>query len=83
MNQNKLFQTLVSKEGPWWTSGGIQFCFRKRHLSHLDVPDGRAAAAISMAVAASGAARMKTIALLMPEEIDQPVKKPVHFEALS
>jgi uncharacterized protein with GYD domain len=49
----------------------------------LDVPDGRVAAAISMAVPASGAARMKTIALLLPEEIDQALKERVHFEPLS
>jgi uncharacterized protein with GYD domain len=49
----------------------------------LDVPEGRTAAAISMAVAGCGAARIKTIALLMPEDIDEAVKKPIHFETLN
>jgi uncharacterized protein with GYD domain len=45
----------------------------------LDVPDNLTAAAISLAVAGAGATRMKTIELLTPEEIDQAMKKHVHY----
>jgi uncharacterized protein with GYD domain len=46
----------------------------------LDVPDNLTAAAISLAVAGAGATRMKTIELLTPEEIDQAMKKHVHYD---
>jgi uncharacterized protein with GYD domain len=46
----------------------------------IDVPDNLTAAAISLAVAGAGATRMKTIELLTPEEIDQAMKKHVHYE---
>lgn len=45
-----------------------------------DLPDHVSAAAISLAVTATGAARTKTIALLTPEEVDQAVKKTVKYE---
>ena len=45
----------------------------------LDVPDNLTAAAISLAVAGAGATRMKTIELLTPEEIDEAMKKHVHY----
>jgi uncharacterized protein with GYD domain len=44
------------------------------------VPDNLTAAAISLAVAGAGATRMKTIELLTPEEIDEAMKKQVHYE---
>jgi uncharacterized protein with GYD domain len=43
----------------------------------LDLPENLTAAAISLAVMSTGAARMKTTVLLTPEEIDQAVKTPV------
>ena len=46
----------------------------------FDVPDNSTAAAISLTVAGTGMIRMKTILLLTPEEIDQAMKKPVHYE---
>jgi uncharacterized protein with GYD domain len=46
----------------------------------FDVPDNPTAAAISLAVAGTGAIRMKTIVLLTLEEMDQATKKPVHYE---
>jgi uncharacterized protein with GYD domain len=46
----------------------------------LDVPDNLTAAAISLAVAGAGATKMKTVELLTPEEIDQALKKHVHYE---
>ena len=46
----------------------------------FDVPDNPTAAAISLAVAGTGAIHMKTIVLLTLEEIDLAMKKPVHYE---
>ena len=45
-----------------------------------DLPDHVSAAAISLAVTATGAARTKTTALLTPEEVDEAVKKTVKYE---
>jgi uncharacterized protein with GYD domain len=47
----------------------------------VDGPDNVTAAAFSMAVAASGTVRSRTIVLLTPEEIDQASKKIVSFRA--
>jgi uncharacterized protein with GYD domain len=46
----------------------------------FDVPDNSTAAAISLAVTETGVVRLKTIVLLTPEEMDQAMKKPVHYE---
>src|ERR1700724_340729 len=46
----------------------------------LDLPENLTAAAISLAVMSTGAARTKTTVLLTPEEIDQAVKTPVDYE---
>jgi uncharacterized protein with GYD domain len=46
----------------------------------VDLPDNLAAAGISLALAAAGAVRTKTIVLLTPEEIDQVVKTPVDYK---
>jgi uncharacterized protein with GYD domain len=57
------------------------FAFGERDVYLIfDVPDNTSAAAISLAVAGTGAIRMKTIVLLTLEEIDQAVKKRVHYE---
>ena len=48
----------------------------------FDVADNPTAAAISLAVAATGVIRIKTIVLLTPEELDQAIKKPIHYEPL-
>jgi len=48
-------------------------------LAIVDLPDNASAAAASMAVAASGAARLQTVVLLTPEEIDQAAKKKVRY----
>ena len=45
----------------------------------VDVPDHVSAAAISLSVTASGAARTKSTALLTPEEVDQAVNKKVQY----
>ncbi len=44
-----------------------------------EAPDNATAASISLAVAASGAARIKTVALLTPEEIDLATKASVPY----
>ncbi len=45
-----------------------------------DLPDHAAAAAVSLAVAASGAARIKTVVLMTAEEMDQAAKKKVGYQ---
>ncbi len=45
----------------------------------VEVPDNVTAAAVSLAITASGAASLKTTPLLSPEEIDQAVKKSVTY----
>lgn len=44
-----------------------------------DLPDASAAAAVSLTVGASGAARSNTTVLLTPEEIDGATKKAVDY----
>ena len=44
-----------------------------------DIPDNVTAASISMTVAASGAARIKTVVLLSPDEVDQAAQKSVAY----
>ena len=46
-----------------------------------DLPDNKSAAAIALAVGASGGATIKTIALLTPAEVDQAVKQTVDYRA--
>jgi uncharacterized protein with GYD domain len=45
----------------------------------VDMPDAISAAAASVALAASGAATGKTIALITPEEMDKAVKKTTNY----
>jgi len=45
----------------------------------VDLPDSASATAASLAVGASGAARVKTTVLITPEEVDQAVKKTVQY----
>jgi uncharacterized protein with GYD domain len=47
----------------------------------IDAPDNASAAALSMAVNASGAVSLKTIPLLTPEELDQAAKKKISYRA--
>ena len=44
-----------------------------------DIPDNPTAAAISLAVAGVGAARVKTVVLLTPEEIDEASKTSIVY----
>lgn len=45
----------------------------------VDLPDNETAAAMAMAVSASGAASVETIVLITPEQIDEAAKKTVHY----
>ena len=46
-----------------------------------DAPDHAAMSAVSLAINAAGAARLKTIVLMTPEEMDQAAKKSVTYRA--
>ena len=46
-----------------------------------EFPDNASAAAVSLAVNASGAAHLRTILLVTPEEMDAAAKKPVNYRA--
>lgn len=46
-----------------------------------DFPDAASAASVSLAVGASGAARVTTVVLLTPEEIDAATKKSLKYQA--
>jgi len=47
----------------------------------IDVPDAATAAALSLAINASGSVQLSTIPLLSPEEIDAASKKSVGYRA--
>jgi uncharacterized protein with GYD domain len=47
----------------------------------VDVPDQASAAALSLAVNASGAVHLKTTVLMTPEEMDAAAKKTVSYRA--
>ena len=44
-----------------------------------DIPDNMSAAAVALAVSASGAVHAKTTVLMTPEEMDQATKKSVSY----
>jgi uncharacterized protein with GYD domain len=44
-----------------------------------DLPDGTAAAALSLRVAAAGGARVTTVPLLTPEQMDEAAKRGVSY----
>ncbi|GAA0737493.1 GYD domain-containing protein [Dactylosporangium roseum] len=46
-----------------------------------ELPDNKSAAAVALAIGASGGATAKTVALLTPAEIDQAVQKTVDYHA--
>ena len=47
----------------------------------IDVPDAATAAALSLAINASGSVQLSTVPLLTPEEIDAASKKSVGYRA--
>jgi uncharacterized protein with GYD domain len=46
-----------------------------------ELPDNKSAAAIALAIGASGGATTKTVMLLTPAEVDQAVKQTVDYHA--
>jgi uncharacterized protein with GYD domain len=46
-----------------------------------ELPDNKAAAAVALAIGASGGASTKTVVLLTPAEVDQAVKQTVDYRA--
>lgn len=58
----------------------IYFAFGKHDVySIVNMPDNLSSAAIALAIAASGAVKIRTVVLLTPEEIDQATKKSVNY----
>ena len=47
----------------------------------VEAPDNVTAAAVTLTITASGAVKLKTTALLSPDEIDQAAKKSVPYRA--
>jgi uncharacterized protein with GYD domain len=45
----------------------------------VDLPDNEAATAVSLTVSAAGGARVRTVVLLTPEEVDAAVKRTVEY----
>ena len=48
-----------------------------------DLPDDEAAAAVAMKVSSSGAARVSTVKLLTPEQIDEAIGRQLTYQAPS
>jgi len=69
--------------GGWGgTLDGFYFAFGATDVFVIaDLPDNVTAAAIGLAVAASGAVTTSTVVLLTPEEIDAATKKSVGYRA--
>jgi uncharacterized protein with GYD domain len=58
----------------------FHFAFGDRDAYTIcDLPDNEAAAAVALAVNASGGATVRTIVLMTPEEVDAAVKRSVDF----
>jgi uncharacterized protein with GYD domain len=56
------------------------FAFGDRDLhTIIDLPDNESAAAVALTVNASGAVKVKTTALLTPEDIDAAAKRSVDY----
>ena len=62
-------------ESMYWALGSDDF------LMVADVPDAAAAAAASLTVGASGAARVETTQLLSAADVDEAVKRRVSYRA--
>lgn len=64
------------------TLEAIYFAFGDEDVfSIVDMPDNVSATAIALAITGSGAARIKTVVLLTPEEVDQATQKSVKYRA--
>jgi uncharacterized protein with GYD domain len=47
----------------------------------VDLPDNEAAAAVALAVGASGGASVKTVVLLTPDQVDAAAERSVNYQA--
>ncbi len=67
-------------KGMGGTLEGFYYAFGDNDLYViLDMPDNVSATAVSLAVNASGAVKVKITVLLTPEEVDQATKKTVDY----
>ena len=58
----------------------LYFAFGENDVySIVDVPDNVSAATIALKINASGAAKVKTVVLLTPEQVDEATKKEVRY----
>jgi uncharacterized protein with GYD domain len=77
-SRRTMVEKLASNMGG--TLESFYFAFGKNDVYLIaDFPDKIDVAAVSMTVGASGAASVKTITLLTPEEIDQAAQKSVEY----
>ncbi|HTJ37732.1 MAG TPA: GYD domain-containing protein [Dactylosporangium sp.] len=60
----------------------FDFCFGDNDTHVIcELPDNKAAAAVALAVGASGGATTKTVALLSPADVDQAIRQNVEYRA--
>jgi uncharacterized protein with GYD domain len=60
----------------------VEFCFGDRDAVIIaDLPDAASAAAVSLAVSSTGAARLTTTPLITPEEMDHAAGKKTAYRA--
>jgi hypothetical protein len=58
---------------------GLLHATRRARIAETDLPDAKTAAAVSLAVNGVGAARLRTVVLLTPEEMDASAKLAVDY----
>ena len=73
-------QQMVSEMGGTLESFHFSFGEHDAYVV-VDVPDNEAAAAVAMAVGASGAAETTTVVLLTPEQVDEAARRSVSYRA--
>ena len=79
-SRRETIKTLIEKLGGSLES--FHFAFGKEDVYVMvDLPDDASAAAVSLAVSASGAVRSEVVVLLTPEEIDEASRKTVDYRA--
>ncbi|GAA4246329.1 GYD domain-containing protein [Dactylosporangium darangshiense] len=60
----------------------FDFCFGDNDTHVIcELPDNKAAAAVALAVGASGGATTRTVALLSPADVDQAVRQNVEYRS--
>ena len=58
----------------------LYFAFGDRDVyAIIDLPDANSCAALSLAASASGVARLSTVVLMTPEDVDAACKKAVNY----